>query len=99
MPIGCNGQTLTSQEHKLFANPELSLSPNAKGIDEQGKCRRWLPAARIVQVISRKRRTPVRQDPNKLTIREIRLHVTFRQVSQAEAFQGRVKQRASAIED
>jgi hypothetical protein len=49
-----------------------------------------------VQVISRKSRTPIRQDPNKLTTREVRLHVTFRQ---AEAFQGRVKQRARAVED
>jgi len=22
MPIGCNGQTLTSQEHELFAKPD-----------------------------------------------------------------------------
>ena len=65
----------------------------------QRERRRRLPAAGIVEVISGKRRTPVRQHSDKLAARQVGLNLTFGQVGQAETLQGGVQQGARAVED
>jgi hypothetical protein len=52
-------------------------------LNQHGKCRGRLAAARVVEVVACEGRAPIRQHANELALRNVRLSVSLRQVGKA----------------
>ena len=66
-------------------------TPVAKRIDQQGKRRRRLTPAWVIEVVSRKERTPIFKYPIETTLGEVRQRQVLRHIRQAEAPQGAIE--------
>ena len=64
----------------------------------EGKGRRGLAAARVVEMVAGIRRAPVRQHPDEPAVGDVACHAVLGQVGQAEAGQRRVQHRAAFVE-
>jgi hypothetical protein len=63
---------LTGKNSRLPFNPwGASVT---KRLDQQGEGGHELPAARIIEVVARKWRTPIRENSDEPSVGEIRLH-------------------------
>ena len=71
----------------------------AQGIDQERECRRGLAAARIVEVVSRKRWAPVREHALKLSRCYMGLDVIVRQVRDPCAVEGAKSRERDIVDD
>src|SRR3954469_13636672 len=82
-------------QHQL-ADASVSASV-AQRIGQQGEGRRGLPAARGVEMVARKRRTPVGEHPDEPSTGKVRLHVILEQACHVARQSKLLVQRQSAI--
>src|SRR4051794_23530366 len=75
------------------------LGPITQRIDDESKSRRGLPAARIVKVIARKRRTPVGQNAQKSSVCDMRLHLILGHIGKTDPGERSVKTQHDVVED
>jgi hypothetical protein len=71
----------------------------AQCVDQQGERWRRLPAARVVEVVAWKGRTPVGEHPDEPSIGEVRLHLILGQVRNTQPGHGRVHSQGDVVED
>jgi hypothetical protein len=71
----------------------------AQRIDKQCKGRRGLPPARVVEMIPRKRRTPIFEHALETSLGDMGLNQILRQIGEAESAQCRSEDRGERIEN
>src|SRR4051812_34090058 len=77
-----------------------SISPTkTKRIHNERECRRGLAAARVVQVITRTRRTPIRENTHEPTFFNESFHPVFRQIRKPKALKCRILHQCQRVED
>jgi hypothetical protein len=69
----------------------------AQCVDQQGERWRRLPAARVVEVVAWKGRTPVGEHPDEPSIGEVRLHLILGQVRNTQPGHGRVHSQGDVV--
>jgi hypothetical protein len=77
------------------------LRPRAEAqcFHQHGEGRRWLTAARVIEMIARERRTPVCEHPNKFAAVEVLLHLLFREICQAKNTLMALRWTAAAMQE
>src|SRR3954462_5543884 len=78
---------------------DRQLTPITQRIDQQGKSRRRLTTAWIVEVITGKRRAPVLKHALQATLSEMRLRHILGNIGQPESGQRRIEHLRRAVED
>ena len=68
------------------------------GIDQHRKGRRGLAAARVIELVARKRRAPILEHPEQSSVGNIRRHLVFRHVGEAHSGQCRVQPQRHVVE-
>src|SRR3954447_26415379 len=76
----------------------LSCSSIAQGINQQSKGGCRLPAAWIIEVVSRERRAPGCEHPDEIAAVEVSLHLLLGEIRQPEAGR-RVEDKRRGVED
>src|SRR5438270_10178034 len=71
----------------------------AKRLDEQDESRRGLTTARIIEVIARIRRAPIRKHALKTALGKMGLRHILRHIGEAEPGERRIQHLESAVED
>src|SRR5579863_1228591 len=83
----------------LWAPPSILLSTSiAQGVDQKREGRRRLPTARVIEVVPCEGLTPIGEHPHEPPSGDLALHLVLRQIGQAEASHGRVKDQRAGIE-
>src|SRR5580692_8314724 len=72
--------------------------PEPEFVDQQDERRRQLPAARVVEVVARERRTPVAKYARETTLIDVGLHHVVQQARQPEARPRRAEDLVHAVE-
>src|SRR5580704_2279884 len=72
--------------------------PESERVDQQDERGRQLPAARVVEVVARERRTPVAKYAREATLGEVGLHHVIEQAREPEASPRRVEDLVHAVE-
>ena len=71
----------------------------AKRLHHQRECRRGLAAARVVEVIPRTRRTPIRENAYEPTLFHKSFHPIFRKIRKPKALKCRILHQGQRVED
>src|SRR5687767_5648290 len=91
--------TSSHPRRKAAVGCAAGSTPVAQRVYEQGKRRRGLAAARVVEVVSRIRLAPVLKHPRQVSFGNMRPRHVLRDVSEAEAGQCRIEHRARGVQD
>src|SRR5215204_5956815 len=71
----------------------------SKRLHHQRECRRGLAAARVVEVIPRTRRTPIRENAHEPTLFHKSFHPIFRKIRKPKALKCRIPHQRQRVED